>query len=52
MPFKSKAQMRWMFENHPGMARHWAHETSDVKALPARSKSSRRAGKANAAKKS
>jgi hypothetical protein len=30
MPFKSKAQMRWMFANHPEMAKRWAHETPDI----------------------
>lgn len=33
MPFKSKAQMRWMFANHPAMAHRWAHETEDIKGL-------------------
>jgi len=34
MPFKSKAQMRWMFANHPKMAKRWAEETPNEKALP------------------
>jgi hypothetical protein len=34
MPFKSKAQMRWMFANHPKMAKEWAAETPNEKALP------------------
>jgi hypothetical protein len=34
MPFKSKRQMRWMFANHPEMAKRWAHETPDIKHLP------------------
>jgi hypothetical protein len=34
MPFKSKAQMRWMFANHPEMAKRWADHTKDMKALP------------------
>jgi len=40
MPFKSKAQQRFMFaaeakgELKPGTARKWAHETKDIKALP------------------
>jgi hypothetical protein len=34
MPFKSKAQMRWMFANHPEMAKRWAHETPDMKHPP------------------
>lgn len=34
MPFKSKAQQRFMFAKHPKMAREWAHETDDIKSLP------------------
>ncbi len=34
MPFKSKAQQRWMFANKPRMAKRWAKETKDIKALP------------------
>lgn len=34
MPFKSKAQQRWMFATHPKMARRWAKETPDIKSLP------------------
>lgn len=34
MPFKSKAQQRMMFAKHPKMAKRWAHETPDIKALP------------------
>lgn len=34
MPFKSKAQLRWMFANHPEMAKRWAKHTEDTKALP------------------
>lgn len=36
MPFKSKAQMRWMFANKPKMAKKWAKETKNEKALPER----------------
>jgi hypothetical protein len=42
MPFKSKAQMRWMFaaekrgEVKKGTARRWAHETPSRKKLPNR----------------
>jgi hypothetical protein len=25
--------MRWMFANHPEMAKRWAHETPDIKDL-------------------
>lgn len=40
MPFKSKAQQRYMFaaesrgELKPGTARRWAHETKNMKKLP------------------
>jgi hypothetical protein len=33
MPFRSKAQQRWMFANHPEMAAEWAKET-DFSKLP------------------
>jgi hypothetical protein len=34
MPFKSKAQQRWMFANHPKMADKWAKHTKNMKKLP------------------
>jgi len=34
MPFKSKAQQRFMFAEHPEMAKEWADKTPDIKALP------------------
>ncbi len=34
MPFESKAQMKWMFANHPEMAKRWASHTPDMKSLP------------------
>lgn len=34
MPFKSKAQMGWMFANHPEMAKRWAEHTPNIKRLP------------------
>lgn len=34
MPFKSKAQARFMFANHPKMAKEWARETPSIKRLP------------------
>ena len=34
MPLVSKAQVRWMYANKPGMAKKWAKETSDIKDLP------------------
>lgn len=42
MPFKSKAQQRWMFATHPDMAKEWAHET-DFKKIPERVKKKKRA---------
>lgn len=27
MPFKSDAQRRWMYANHPAMAKRWQAET-------------------------
>lgn len=34
MPFRSKAQQKWMFAEHPAMAERWAHETPGIKGLP------------------
>jgi hypothetical protein len=34
MPFESKSQMRWMFANHPEMAKRWAKHTKNTKSLP------------------
>lgn len=34
MPFKSKKQMRWMYANHPEMAKRWSKHTKDIKKLP------------------
>jgi hypothetical protein len=34
MPFKSKAQQRFMFATNPEMAKKWAKETKDFKKLP------------------
>jgi hypothetical protein len=38
MPFKSKAQAKWMFKNKPKMAKEWAKETKSIKSLPKRKK--------------
>lgn len=44
MPFKSRAQMKWMFwaEKHgklkAGTAERWAKHTSNIKSLPKRVK--------------
>lgn len=34
MPFKSKAQMRYLFAKHPEIAREFAEKTPDIKDLP------------------
>jgi len=34
MPFKSKAQMKWMFANMPQTAEKWAKHTPNIKSLP------------------
>lgn len=34
MPFKSKAQQRFMFSQHPKIAKKWAKHTPDIKSLP------------------
>jgi len=34
MPFKSKAQQKWMFATHPRMAEEWASRTPNMKDLP------------------
>lgn len=34
MPFKSRAQMAYMFHHHPAMAKRWAAETPKHKKLP------------------
>lgn len=36
MPFVSKMQARWMFANHPKMAKEFASKTSNIKSLPER----------------
>lgn len=34
MPFKSKAQVKWMFSTKPKMAKEWASKTKSIKSLP------------------
>lgn len=34
VPFKSQAQMRFMFAKYPKMAKEWASKTPAPKALP------------------
>jgi hypothetical protein len=43
MPFRSKAQQRWMFHEHPEMAERWAKHTPDIKSLPEKVKNKRKA---------
>ena len=49
MPFKSKAQQRYMFaaesrgDVEPGTAERWAKETKNIKDLPEKAKSAKRA---------
>lgn len=38
MPFRSKAQSRYMFAKHPEIAKEWADKTLSIKALPERLK--------------
>lgn len=38
MPFKSKAQARFMFAKHPGIAKEFAEHTTSIKALPEKKK--------------
>jgi len=42
MPFKSKAQMRWMYSQKPEMAKEWASVTPSAEALPERKKNGKR----------
>lgn len=34
MPFKSKAQAKYMFATHPGIAKEFADATPSIKKLP------------------
>lgn len=36
MPFRSKAQMKWMYTTHPTMAKRWSRHTKNIRALPKR----------------
>lgn len=38
MPFKSKAQARFMFAKHPKLAKEFAKETRSIKRLPEKKK--------------
>jgi hypothetical protein len=37
-PFKSRAQVKWMFANKPKMAKEWASKTKNIKVLPKKKK--------------
>lgn len=34
MPFKSKAQQKYLFKFHPSIAKEFAHKTPNIKGLP------------------
>ena len=38
MPFKSQAQLRWMYATHPEMAKQWQADTPKGTKLPKRVK--------------
>jgi len=42
MPFKSKAQQRYMFWKHPGIAKRWAEEYGVPDDLPEQKRKRRR----------
>jgi hypothetical protein len=42
MPFKSKAQQRFMFSQHPKMAKRWASKTLSIKKLPETAKGAKK----------
>lgn len=41
MPFKSQAQARYMFSQHPEIAKEFASKTKSIKALPEKVKRKR-----------
>ena len=45
MPFKSQAQKRLMFAQHPDIAKRWAKEYPDQKRLPAKVSKALKKGK-------
>ena len=47
MPFKSEAQRRWMYANHPRMAREWSAHTPKGKNLPEKVKQAYQDGEEN-----
>lgn len=46
MPFKSKAQQKWMFANHPQMANRWADHTPNIKGLPEKARAKKKCSQA------
>ncbi len=50
-PFKSKAQQRYMFAKKPKMAKEWAEETPNMKALPEKVKKPKRVSQTKSLKK-
>ena len=49
MPFVSQAQARFMFSQHPKIAKVWASKTRSIKALPKRVKKYGKASYSNSA---
>ena len=47
MPFKSKAQKKWMYANKPEMAKKWSDHTANAKKLPEKVKSKKCKSKKN-----
>ena len=45
MPFKSKAQAKYMFAKHPQIAKEFADKTPSIKALPKKLKAKKKAKK-------
>ena len=45
MPFKSQAQAKYMFANHPGIAKEFAAATPSIKSLPQKLNSAKQAAK-------
>jgi hypothetical protein len=42
MPFKSKAQARYMYAKHPKLAKEFSEKTKSIKALPEHVKKSKK----------
>ena len=47
MPFRSKAQARYLFSQHPDIAKRWAAEGYIVKGLPKKVSKKKRYGMSN-----